>query len=128
METTLREITIEELSKNDGVNGDLWVLIHNKIYDLTNFKHPGGKEILMDPIGEDRGDEFDSIHSPGVKEEMKKYLIGKLKVEQNNLKTDKKNDNLIKTESNETSIFTIISAVILLIVALAICVLNFVLF
>jgi len=128
MESTLREITIEELSKNDGVNGDLWVLIHNKIYDLTNFKHPGGKEILMDPIGEDRGDEFDSIHSPGVKEEMKKYLIGKLKVEQNNLKTDKKNDNLIKTESNETSIFTIISAVILLIVALAICVLNFVLF
>lgn len=128
MESSLREITLEELSKNDGVNGDLWVLIHNKIYDLTKFKHPGGKEILMDPIGEDRGDEFDSIHSPGVKDEMKKYLIGKLKVEQNKFKTDKKNDDLVKAESNETSIFTIISAVFLLLVALALCVLNFVLF
>ena len=128
MESTLREIALEELSKNDGVNGDLWVLIHNKIYDLTNFKHPGGKEILMDPIGEDRGDEFDSIHSPGVKQEMKKYVIGKLKVEQKDVKTDKKNDDLVKADSNETSIFTIISAVILLIVALVLCVLNFVLF
>ena len=81
MESSLREITMEELTKNNGDNADLWVLIHNKIYDLTNFKHPGGKEILMDPIGEDRGDEFDSIHSPNVKDEMKKYLIGQLKVE-----------------------------------------------
>ena len=25
----------------------LWLLIDNKVYDVTNFKHPGGKQILL---------------------------------------------------------------------------------
>lgn len=25
----------------------LWLLIENKVYDVTNFKHPGGKQILL---------------------------------------------------------------------------------
>jgi cytochrome b involved in lipid metabolism len=128
MESSLREITMEELVKNDGVNGDLWVLIHNKIYDMTKFKHPGGKEILMDPIGEDRGDDFDSIHSPAVKDEMKKYLIGRLKVVEKQGKTDKKTDDIVKPKSDQTSIGTIIAAVFLLIVALVLYVLNLIMF
>ena len=24
-----------------------WLLINNKVYDVTNFKHPGGKQILL---------------------------------------------------------------------------------
>ena len=27
--------------------GDLWLLIHNKVYDVSSFKHPGGNEILL---------------------------------------------------------------------------------
>ena len=72
-----RHISRSELLENDGQDGKkLWVLIHGKVYDVTNFKHPGGKEILMDEIGEDRGDEFESIHSPAAKRDMPKYLIG----------------------------------------------------
>ena len=26
---------------------DLWLLIHNKVYDVSEFKHPGGNEILL---------------------------------------------------------------------------------
>ena len=25
----------------------LWLLIDNKVYDVTNFKHPGGKPVLL---------------------------------------------------------------------------------
>jgi len=25
----------------------LWLLIDMKVYDVTNFKHPGGKQILL---------------------------------------------------------------------------------
>ena len=25
----------------------LWLLIDNKVYDVTDFKHPGGKQILL---------------------------------------------------------------------------------
>ena len=29
----------------------LWLLIDNKVYDVTNFKHPGGKQILLQNAG-----------------------------------------------------------------------------
>lgn len=31
----------------------IWLLIHNKVYDVTNFKHPGGKQILLQNAGQD---------------------------------------------------------------------------
>ncbi|KAL1437321.1 hypothetical protein MTO96_001385 [Rhipicephalus appendiculatus] len=34
---------------------DLWIVIHNRVYDVTNFlsKHPGGEEILWEHAGRD---------------------------------------------------------------------------
>ena len=29
----------------------LWLLIENKVYDVTDFKHPGGKQILLQNAG-----------------------------------------------------------------------------
>ena len=29
----------------------IWLLIENKVYDVTNFKHPGGKQILLQNAG-----------------------------------------------------------------------------
>jgi cytochrome b involved in lipid metabolism len=81
MDNSTNEYTREEISIHDGSNGTLWVIIHGKVYDMSTFKHPGGKEILMDEIGEDRGDEFDSIHSPAAKQQMEQFLIGTLKEE-----------------------------------------------
>ncbi len=93
-----RIINRNELVQNDGEDGNhLYVLIEDKVYDLTDFKHPGGKEILMDDIGVDRFEEFDSIHSPGAKQDMVKYLIGNFKED---TVTDKKTDNVQTKKSN----------------------------
>lgn len=79
---SFRDITMSELLQNNGEDGNrLWVMIHGYIYDLTDFNHPGGKEVLENDNleeYEDKGDEFDSIHSPEAKKLMKKYRIGKL--------------------------------------------------
>ena len=29
----------------------IWLLIDSKVYDVTNFKHPGGKQILLQNAG-----------------------------------------------------------------------------
>ena len=38
---------MEEFMQHDK-KGDLWLLIHGKVYDVSNFKHPGGTDILLD--------------------------------------------------------------------------------
>lgn len=74
-----KAITKKELQNHNGENGKpLWVLIHNDVYDLTKFEHPGGPDALVDEHGEDRGGEFDSIHSPATKSTMHQYKIGYL--------------------------------------------------
>ncbi len=80
METT-QEFTIEEIEKNNGENGNkLWVIIGKKVYDVSTYKHPGGREMFEDAYGEDRLDEFNSIgHSPAAIQEMKKLHIGFVK-------------------------------------------------
>jgi len=39
----------------------LWLLIDNKVYDVTNFKHPGGKQILLQNAGQDATTQFEDI-------------------------------------------------------------------
>ena len=40
----------------------LWLLIHGKVYDVTNYKHPGGKQIFMQNAGMDASTQFDDIN------------------------------------------------------------------
>ena len=55
----------------------LWLLIENKVYDVTNFKHPGGKQILLQNAGQDATTQFEDIsHSPKADEYMKDLYIG----------------------------------------------------
>jgi cytochrome b involved in lipid metabolism len=44
--------TLEEVKKHRG-NKDCWIVIKNKIYDVTKFleQHPGGEEVLLDVGG-----------------------------------------------------------------------------
>lgn len=76
----LRTIHLDELkahTKRDSV----WLLIENKIYDVTKFldDHPGGEEILIEQAGKDSTEVFNDVsHSADAKELMKTYLIGKL--------------------------------------------------
>jgi len=48
-----------------------WLLIDNNVYDVTNFKHPGGKQILLQNAGQDATTQFEDIgHSKKAFEEM----------------------------------------------------------
>ncbi|XP_029652824.1 cytochrome b5 [Octopus sinensis] len=59
----------------------LWLVIDNKVYDVTEFldEHPGGEEVLLDLGGTDATEPFDNVsHSSDAREMMKKYYIGEL--------------------------------------------------
>ena len=106
-----------ELVKNNGENDNkLWVLIDGKVYDMTEFNHPGGKEILMEDQENDRFDEFESIHSPAAKRQMEKYLIGTIEGFEDK-KTEAPQDWLIKEKATKqaSNNFVLIGIVFLLI-------------
>ena len=79
----MQELTIEELKKYDGKEGrQLYVLIEDKIYDLSTYAHPGGMEVFEQ--GEDYQDLHEKFlevgHSSTADRLMKKYLVGVLKL------------------------------------------------
>ncbi len=67
-----RAYTEAEIAKHN-TEGDLWVVIEGKVYDLTKFlpDHPGGKKAIMLFAGKDATEEFNMLHPPNV---LKKYL------------------------------------------------------
>ncbi|XP_077982190.1 cytochrome b5-like isoform X1 [Glandiceps talaboti] len=79
----LRQISLEEVEKNYN-NQSLWLIIHNKIYDLTKFieEHPGGEEVLLEQGGHNATESFEDVgHSSDAREMMKEYLIGEIRKE-----------------------------------------------
>ncbi|MEN2497638.1 MAG: Cytochrome b5 type B (outer mitochondrial membrane) [Marteilia pararefringens] len=56
----------------------IFVIIHGKIYDLSEFEdHPGGMDILRDNSTGDATEAFEiSGHSGGAREMMSRYYIG----------------------------------------------------
>jgi len=62
-----RTFTKEEVSGHSS-EGDAWIIIHNKVYDVTKFaaSHPGGKKILLNKAGKDASAEFDKFHTPAT--------------------------------------------------------------
>ena len=80
----LKEFEIERIKSNDGKYGNpLWVLIEGYVYDLTYYDHPGGIEVFEQDKENYRDliDDFNDIgHSSNAINEMKFFLIGKLKV------------------------------------------------
>lgn len=72
--------TLEEVS-NHNTDGDAWMIIKGNIYDVSNFKHPGGG-IIKKGYGIDATEYFFSPnikHSSHAKKLLTKYYIGKLK-------------------------------------------------
>lgn len=70
-----------EITKHDRP-GDCWVVIHGKVYDLTNFvsKHPGGP-MIYDGAGGDCTAMWQSYHSSKMirKSPPTEYLIGEVR-------------------------------------------------
>ncbi|XP_030568721.1 probable cytochrome b5 isoform X2 [Drosophila novamexicana] len=75
-----KEISLAEVKKHNKPN-DLWVIIEDKVYDLTKFlkEHPGGEDSLKSVAGRDGTKEFIDVgHSQEARQIMKKFLIGNL--------------------------------------------------
>ncbi|XP_055912744.1 cytochrome b5 isoform X2 [Eupeodes corollae] len=78
--SVVKEIPLEVV-KQHNKKDDLWLVIEDKVYDLTKFRleHPGGEETLDDSAGRDATRDFiDAGHSSEARTMMKKYLIGEL--------------------------------------------------
>ncbi|KAK4769052.1 hypothetical protein SAY86_027202 [Trapa natans] len=65
-ETTKKYVTSEEL-KQHNKSGDLWISIHGKVYDVSDWAkiHPGGEGPLLTLAGQDVTDAFIAYH-PGT--------------------------------------------------------------
>ncbi|XP_065860088.1 cytochrome b5-like [Euphorbia lathyris] len=62
---------------------DCWLLIHNKVFDVTDFleEHPGGDEVILAATEKDATDDYEDIgHSESAREMMNKYYIGDIDV------------------------------------------------
>lgn len=75
-----RQITLEELKAHKSAK-ELWIAIHNKVYDVSKFleEHPGGEEVLLEQGGDYATESFEDVgHSTDARELMKQYEVGDL--------------------------------------------------
>ncbi|XP_052856609.1 cytochrome b5 isoform X2 [Drosophila gunungcola] len=75
-----KEIPLATIKQHNQAT-DLWVVINNKVYDVTKFRleHPGGEESLVEVAGRDATKDFNDVgHSSEAREMLKKYYIGDL--------------------------------------------------
>jgi len=58
---------------------DAWLMINNKIYDVSGWhEHPGG-DVIFTSAGDDATDTFALFHANGTSKHLSKFLIGSLK-------------------------------------------------
>jgi len=80
MSEELTQISLKEVEEHDS-SDSLWIVIDDKIYDLTDFaaEHPGGSHVLEENAGREATQEFeDAGHSDDARAMMKDFLIGQL--------------------------------------------------
>ncbi|KAI0176537.1 cytochrome b5 [Hypoxylon sp. FL1284] len=76
-----KELTYQDVAEHN-TKKDLYVVIHDKIYDATKFvdEHPGGEEVLLDVGGQDATEAFEDVgHSDEARETLDQLLVGTLK-------------------------------------------------
>jgi len=72
-----RLVTRQELEQHNTFE-DCWVIIHGKVYDLTEWKdrHPGGPFVARLYAGKDASAEFGDFHSKAATRHMRLFCIG----------------------------------------------------
>ncbi|EPS70430.1 delta-8 sphingolipid desaturase, partial [Genlisea aurea] len=70
-------ITCDELKKHSRA-GDLWVSIHGKVYDVTDWlqHHPGGEIPLLNLGGQDVTDPFIAFHPKSAWNHLESFFTG----------------------------------------------------
>ncbi|XP_044752233.1 cytochrome b5-like [Coccinella septempunctata] len=82
--STDAEITLEEVLCHD-TRRDCWVVIYDRVYDITNFldEHPGGGDLLLENAGRDATVAFRSAgHSRHAMQLLERYFIGELPLQE----------------------------------------------
>ncbi len=74
-----KKISFKEVQFNDGSMGKRhFVIIANKVYDVSGFKHPGGSSVFENNM-EDKYGAFYSIgHSKRAKDILSSLYVGDL--------------------------------------------------
>ncbi|KAJ6561446.1 cytochrome b5-like heme/steroid binding domain-containing protein [Mycena vulgaris] len=71
-------VTLSELRAN-STKDKLYVLIHEKVYDVTKFldEHPGGDEVILAEASQDATEAFEDVgHSDEARELLPGMLVG----------------------------------------------------
>ncbi len=68
-------IRFEDVARHDRP-GDAWIIVHDSVYDISTFKHPGGLEILRPFLGHDATVAFSTQHNPDILAIVKSNLLG----------------------------------------------------
>ncbi|XP_061101096.1 cytochrome b5-like [Conger conger] len=105
-ESNVKYYTIEEI-KLHNMSKDTWLIIHDKVYDITSFleEHPGGEEVLLEQAGADATESFEDVgHSTDAREMLEQYLIGELHMDDR--KQECKTDVFNSTSGGESSVWT----------------------
>ncbi|XP_059379662.1 cytochrome b5-like [Carassius carassius] len=85
-EDTVKYYTREEV-QNHNMSNDTWLIIHDKVYDITRFmeEHPGGEEVLLEQAGADATESFEDVgHSTDAREMLQQYYVGELHMDDRN--------------------------------------------
>jgi len=80
--TKLEFVTEEEFSKQNGEGENkLFILISGKVYDVTKFKHPGGRDVHVRDRMTDKEEPFSKVdaHKNIPQEELDKLYVGPFK-------------------------------------------------
>jgi cytochrome b involved in lipid metabolism len=72
-----------ELAQRDGRGGaDLWIALGGTVYDVTDFRHPGGRARLLSVAGRDGTAEFMAQHAYiSAQAMLRNRVVGRLVVE-----------------------------------------------
>ena len=46
-----RSVTVKELREHDTKHEEKWIAVEDVVFDVSNFKHPGGRNLLFPHLG-----------------------------------------------------------------------------
>lgn len=78
----ISKLFTKEEASHHNAKGDAWIIIDNKIYDVSKFSkfHPGGEQLLLEYAGKDASQIFYELHRTEVLSKYSKLVIGEVQL------------------------------------------------